>query len=80
MNASVIKGMSTGLETLQSSIRGVVSMLKELRLWEISVVTFPMNGECDHLQRQEPQCLQRRSADAAAGYPATRRPFSVLTA
>jgi hypothetical protein len=30
-------------ETLQSSMEGDVRQLKELRLWEISVVTFPMN-------------------------------------
>jgi hypothetical protein len=30
-------------ETLQSSMDGDVRQLKELRLWEISVVTFPMN-------------------------------------
>jgi len=43
MKAGVIKGMSIGFETLQSSMDGDVRQLKELRLWEISVVTFPMN-------------------------------------
>ena len=43
MKAGVIKGMSIGFETLQSSINGDVRQLKELRLWEISVVTFPLN-------------------------------------
>jgi HK97 family phage prohead protease len=43
MKAGVIKGMSIGYETLQSSMDGDVRQLKELRLWEISVVTFPMN-------------------------------------
>jgi HK97 family phage prohead protease len=35
--------MSFGFETLQSSMDGDVRQLKEPRLWEISVVTFPMN-------------------------------------
>ena len=35
--------MSIGFETLQSSMDGDTRLLKELRLWEISVVTFPMN-------------------------------------
>jgi hypothetical protein len=35
--------MSFGFETLQSSMDGDVRQLKELKLWEISVVTFPMN-------------------------------------
>jgi HK97 family phage prohead protease len=43
MKAGVIKGMSIGYETIQSSMEGDVRLLKEVRLWEISVVTFPMN-------------------------------------
>jgi hypothetical protein len=35
--------MSIGFETLQSTMDGDVRQLKELKLWEISVVTFPMN-------------------------------------
>jgi hypothetical protein len=35
--------LSIGFETLQSSMDGDVRQLKELRLWEFSVVTFPMN-------------------------------------
>ena len=41
MKAGVIKGMSIGFETLQSTMDGDVRQLKELKLWEISVVTFP---------------------------------------
>ena len=43
MKAGVIKGMSIGFECLQSTMDGDVRQLKELKLWEISVVTFPMN-------------------------------------
>jgi hypothetical protein len=42
MKAGVIKGLSIGFETLQSTMDGDVRQLKELRLWEFSIVTFPM--------------------------------------
>ena len=45
LKAGVIRGLSIGFETLQSAMEGDVRLLKELRLWEFSVVTFPMN-EC----------------------------------
>jgi HK97 family phage prohead protease len=59
MKAGVIKGMSIGFETLQSSINGDVRQLKELRLWEISVVTFPPERECADSERQVPEPLRR---------------------
>ncbi len=43
LKAGVIRGLSIGFETLQSAMEGDVRLLKELRLWEFSVVTFPMN-------------------------------------
>lgn len=43
LKSGVIRGMSIGYETLQCTMDGDVRQLKELRLWEISVVTFPMN-------------------------------------
>jgi HK97 family phage prohead protease len=42
IKAGVIKGMSIGYECLQSTMDGAVRQLKELRLWEFSIVTFPM--------------------------------------
>jgi uncharacterized protein len=41
--AGVIKGLSIGFKYLQSKMDGDVRLLTEIRLWEISVVTFPMN-------------------------------------
>lgn len=38
-----IKGMSIGFETIKEAWDGTVRRLKEIRLWEISLVTFPMN-------------------------------------
>jgi len=43
MREGIIKGMSIGYDTVQSSYDGDVRHLTELKLWEISIVTFPMN-------------------------------------
>jgi HK97 family phage prohead protease len=44
IKARVISGMSIGYEALQSSMDADgVRLLKEVRLWEGSIVTFPMN-------------------------------------
>jgi HK97 family phage prohead protease len=43
MKAGVIKGLSIGYDTIQASYDGDVRHLTELKLWEISCVTFPMN-------------------------------------
>jgi uncharacterized protein len=43
MKAGVVKGLSIGYETLQSTMDGDIRHLTELKLWEISCVTFPMN-------------------------------------
>jgi phage head maturation protease len=39
----VVKGLSIGYDTIQATYEGDVRHLTELRLWEISCVTFPMN-------------------------------------
>ena len=38
-----IKGMSIGFETIKEAWEKDIRRLKEIRLWEISLVTFPMN-------------------------------------
>jgi HK97 family phage prohead protease len=43
MRAGVVKGLSIGYDTIQATYEGDVRHLTELRLWEISCVTFPMN-------------------------------------
>ena len=43
IKAKVIKGLSIGFETIQETVENGVRQLKELRLWEFSIVTFPMN-------------------------------------
>jgi HK97 family phage prohead protease len=43
LKAKIIKGMSIGYDTIKKDIEGGVRKLKEIRLWEGSIVTFPMN-------------------------------------
>jgi HK97 family phage prohead protease len=43
LKSGVIRGLSIGYDTIQSSYSGDVRHLTELKLWEISCVTFPMN-------------------------------------
>jgi HK97 family phage prohead protease len=42
----VIKGLSIGYDAVKDSYDDGVRQLKEVRLWEGSVVTFPMNTAC----------------------------------
>lgn len=46
LKAKAIKGLSIGYDTVKDSIENGVRQLKEVRLWEGSVVTFPMNEAC----------------------------------
>jgi len=43
MKARIVKGLSIGFETVKDSVENGVRRLKELKLFEGSVVTFPMN-------------------------------------
>jgi HK97 family phage prohead protease len=43
LKAGVIKGQSIGYETIKDQMVGDVRELVEVRLWECSIVTFPMN-------------------------------------
>jgi uncharacterized protein len=43
LKAGVLKGLSIGYDTVKANFVGEVRELAELRLWEGSVVTFPMN-------------------------------------
>ena len=43
LKAQTIKGLSIGFDTIKDFVENGVRHLKELRLWEVSVVTFPMN-------------------------------------
>ena len=75
MKAGVIKGMSTGFETLQSSTDGDVSMLKDLRL------LGNVRRDDPHERRVRPPPAPRASVSPTTkcrctyGLSATRRPF-----
>ncbi|WP_187143426.1 HK97 family phage prohead protease [Terriglobus albidus] len=43
MREGIIKGLSIGFDTLQATYDGDIRHLTELRLWEVSIVTIPMN-------------------------------------
>jgi hypothetical protein len=43
LKAQTIKGLSIGFDTIKDAVENGVRHLKELRLWEVSVVTFPVN-------------------------------------
>jgi HK97 family phage prohead protease len=43
LKAKIVKGLSIGYDTIVEDYVGGTRHLKELRLWEGSVVTFPMN-------------------------------------
>lgn len=43
IKARIVKGLSIGFDTVKDAVDGAVRHLKEIRLWEGSIVTFPMN-------------------------------------
>lgn len=43
IKAGIVKGLSIGFEAIKDSIEGGVRKLKEIKLYEGSIVTFPMN-------------------------------------
>jgi uncharacterized protein len=43
MKARVLKGLSIGYDTVKSDVQGGIRYLKELKLFEVSLVSIPMN-------------------------------------
>ncbi len=43
MRRGVLKGLSIGYDTVKEDIKDSTRFLKEIKLWEVSLVTFPMN-------------------------------------
>ena len=43
MKAGIVKGLSIGYQSVDATYRGAVRVLKEIKLFEVSLVTFPMN-------------------------------------
>jgi HK97 family phage prohead protease len=45
IKARIVKGLSIGFDTLKDAVENGVRQLLEIRLWEGSIVTFPMNEQ-----------------------------------
>lgn len=43
LKRGILKGLSIGYDTVRSDVKDTTRYLKELKLWEVSIVTFPMN-------------------------------------
>ena len=43
LKRGILKGLSIGYDTVRSDVKNGFRYLKELKLWEVSIVTFPMN-------------------------------------
>lgn len=65
MKAGVTKGLSIGYDTIVSEYdkENDIRRLKELRLWEVSVVTFPMNPKAQVI---DVKCIAEDLSAAAA--------------
>jgi HK97 family phage prohead protease len=44
MKKGVLKGLSIGFDVVRDTVTNGIRHLHELKLYEVSVVTFPMNG------------------------------------
>ena len=66
MKKRLIKGLSIGFQTLKSSLKNVedrvVRHIEELKLWEVSVVTFPMlpAAQVTRVKSADDEALERR--------------------
>jgi HK97 family phage prohead protease len=45
IKARIVKGLSIGFDVVKDAAEGTMRRLKEIRLWEGSIVTFPMNEQ-----------------------------------
>jgi HK97 family phage prohead protease len=61
IKAKIVKGLSIGFESVKDSVENGVRHLKEIRLWEGSIVTFAMN--------EMAQILQVKAHEHKAGDP-----------
>lgn len=75
--AGAIGGLSVGYRTVKSMMDGAVRVLKEVELWEVSLVTFPMNlqGKITAVKAAEVEDLVQKMA---AGDRLTLREFEVF--
>jgi len=65
LKQGAIKGLSIGYDVVKETAEGGARLLKELALWEVSVVTFPMNPEAAVMSVKSPEVNNARiKADA----------------
>lgn len=43
MKRGILKGLSIGYDAVRDEVKSGVRYLREIKLWEVSIVTFPMN-------------------------------------
>ncbi len=79
LKARVIKGLSIGYDAVKAQVVNGVRRLKEVNLWEGSVVTFPMNLQA---LVSSVKSLERKGdyADALADYQLTNQKYSMIDA
>jgi len=65
LNAGALDGLSIGYRAVKSDRRGTYRHLTEIDLWEISLVTFPMNANA-RLQPQNDELVDALRAAASA--------------
>ena len=65
LTAGALDGLSIGYRAVKSDRRGSYRYLTEIDLWEISLVTFPMNAKA-RLQSRNDELVEALSAAARA--------------
>lgn len=76
----VLKGLSIGYETVEEKMVGTVRHLTELKLWEVSLVTFPMNelALVSGVKDMGMDELLERGDELMAEYSANQKEFQAL--
>jgi len=60
MKAGALKGLSIGYPIVKAAAANGARLLKEIKLAEVSLVTFPMNPEAQVLSVKEQECAARQ--------------------
>ncbi len=71
IKARIVKGLSIGFESIQDYVENGIRHLKEIRLYEGSIVTFPMNEsatimgvkQSQQRKKQDEEAISRRLQD-----------------
>lgn len=63
LKQKAVRGISYGFKTIKSSIDKTVRHLKEIKLWEVSLVTFPANPDAVVTEVKAEQLAEELKAD-----------------